>query len=967
MAAVNRPLDAGPGATSTVKWEGLGVAGIRMPPELGGSLVPPESPSTSRYKALRPRHSPSHSSPPSLAPYANSVKPPSFDAAPTPTTARKHSLQNLSGDIISYPMVSRIDIAPTYTPPSTKPPPAPLLTVATPTAKDEAPAEGSEVQKPSKHRPPPITVGTSSRSSFLSPLKGKFGHKDEKEMSQDQDRAAEGADRGKLKQKKGSAAALVEKQKADLARPSETAVNQAAPPFDDEVTLDIRLPVKAGATPRVPRLPPAHRPKHVPDPAFDALLEISSRPSGPSRHGHRRATSEDSPTIVQHAFARVAEVAERARPVTVLTASLPSSSNDRRPSMAAQHVSAARKASTVPAASNAARRPSAPRSISSTAGLPRPADAFFPPSVGASSSATPVPPPVRRPSAVPTSEGVAAVGISVREGASVAREVGRAAFSEEGLSVSLRSYHRPDELEVGWVCIPGVDDSGRPYTTWEIRLRPRGGAPSQSPPPLKSTLSQTDARARTPSTSGSFLNYRMGAPSFPSVASSVPQDSSGMFPPTSPRSEARRGAGIPLREVPPPASRKYSSRSEGSSFSSESSSGPPTPRRSGKVANASIMSMDNLPPFDLDAVLAFKPSSLPAPPHSATASTFPLADELGLTSPRRRAGRAASYANVAEHRARQFSIDEDGIMSRAASFSVGPGVVAAPPKSPKHHRFGCYIPPVSPAGADIAALATEAKRRRVASQASAGGADDQDMGKVPPLPKPPTPSVDSVLQPLSPPLNATAAAAAAASLPSPETPSRSFLASRGRKQSIAPPSALVLPPNTLVSGDRILPASTGPFTPSPLGKTTVNRLSVDGAGLETPTEARFAITQPAFISLPLPSRAAVAKTSITPTALPSPPPSGSALLFPSDASPVPSSSSFGNDAYGSELSLSLSDLGVDADADDDDDEDVFEARLVRARQTRRLKSRWSDTEGEDEDGDGPGQTSWSNVPDADED
>ncbi|GAA5905497.1 hypothetical protein JCM6882_004769 [Rhodosporidiobolus microsporus] len=1067
MAAVSRAPEFG---VLSAKAEGLGLGGIVMPVELGGAPPAPEPIVVeSRYQALKTysRHSPSQSSPPSLAPFASSLKiapssqpvAPQAAPAPTPVNVRKSMVQNISGDIISYPMVSRIDVAPTHNPSSVS------TGAKTPAAGEVSSSVSVVGKKTPKIRPPPIKLPNSNHSSFLSPFKTKFG----KEPSPDREKAS--------KTKKSKAESRVEENKAAFAaRYPDTVIKSAASApaaedEDDEDTLNITLPSKASTAPLAPTsLPPpvpsslplersASRPERVPVPALGSPFgppDPSSDSPNPNRPGHRRGTSDKSPQVVQNAFARVAmlEGVAPPRPVTMFSASTASAVPTN---LAARRRSSASKGSFLdqePPALFSQRRASRARSISSAAGLPKPDDAFFAPSVGGSApSVASTAAGSRRPSAVPAAnEGVTSVGISVEEGLA-SREVGRAAFSsEDGLTVSLRSYHRPDELEVGWVCIPNVDDGGRAYTTYEIRLRPRvpaGGTAS------KKSSTATVTRPRTPSASSThFSNYRISdPPRLPAGGAVPPSDPSGLYPPGSPRTgAARRAASAQAqRDVPPPP-RKYSARSEGSSFSSESSTtGPATPRRGGKLSIASLSS--DIPPFDLDAVLASGTKPAFPFPQSATSSTFDP-DDLppflpgNLPSSRRRMGRASSYAAVAEqYRARQFSIDEEGILNgRAASFSVGPGAVAMPPKSPKHHRFGCYIPPVTPNKQEFAELAKEAKRRSQGAAQSASGGGGMSEGE------PPVPTV--VRQ------RKASVAAGMGGIP----PLPAGVAARGRKQSIAPPASLVIPPNPLTTapnGERISPSSSGvsinsPLQPSPLraAAAAVTTPGEEPPSLVTPTTLRFSsasanttadlsrsgsnastvISPPATAgktSFPFPipphlasSTSSAAFTlqagspaaSFASTTPPSPPPPHAlptqrGLLFPPDASPAPSSSatdsSFGNDLdrdydpLAGDLALIISDVdnplnggGGDSDEEEEEDLDALEAKLVHARQAKRLASKWSDTEDDDEtdegdsesgsrgagvDGEGEGgarrrrtvveaagTTSWSNVPDADE-
>lgn len=736
---------------------------------------------------------------------------------------------------------------------------------------------------------------------------------------------------------------------------------------------------------------------------------------------------------MQNAFARIAagEKVDRARPATVYSAT-PATS--RRPSHPSPSMTAASTRTVLQEKTVGPRRSSRSKSISSTAGLPAPEDAFFPPAVGAAALAAPSAPSaaIRRPSAVPREEeGVSAVGISVREGgAADVRELGRASFGDDGLSVSIRSYHRPDEVEVGWVCVPGIDDEGRQYTTWELRLRPlrttrqcsttsNGTVVASAAEPI----SNTPVRPRTMSTSSGshFFNYRMNAP--PPPPASV--DGSG-----SPRSGQRRTTSVsPFREIPPPPRKLSSTRSDGS-FSSESSAGPITPRR-GKLSNASQLSNDH-PPFDLDAVLASKPLSA-IPPFSATSLSFELDDReeilAGLPSPRRRTNRASSYALAEQNRASQFSIDEEGILNnRAASFSVAPGAPGAagmPPKSPKHHRFACYIPPVGTGGVDFAGLVKEHKRRSQQSNAgestTGGGREEQ-----PPVPSSQRQRKTSVA--FAP--STSSLPGSAVSSDGESAPPRSFLASRGlRKQSIAPPSALVIPPlpSALSASSIVSPPSASSTTaglhPSPLRTPLPATTTLSASELPTPTRARYAASELPRGPSPIPihlhhlqqqhpglSHSQSSPASIASTTPPSPPPPPPShvkdgpsaafaaavnkrgadalpkLLFPSASSPAIlalsslSSSSSGSSSSPFDPTILRSNVSSPTPSDPEDaegadgegDEVAKGRRLARKRQMKRLASKWSDTEDDEEASSGiegeseaeGGTTSWSRVPDA---
>ncbi|BGP43373.1 hypothetical protein JCM10449v2_007405 [Rhodotorula kratochvilovae] len=606
-------------------------------------------------------------------------------------------------------------------------------------------------------------------------------------------------------------------------------------------------------------------------------------------------------------------------------------------------------------------------SMPSLAALGKVDDAFFAPSVGAPAPPTPGLSMSRRPSAVPrTLDSANSVGISVREqGASSAlREVGRAAFGADGVTVSLRSYHRPEDLEVGWTCIPCVDEEGRTYTTWELRLKPRTTSAPPAVPPLPSAVAAAKdgaARARTPSTSAAtFLNYRMNAPSLPSPVGWL--DPSGMYPPTSSASrESRRPSHTspttPTSAIPP---RKLSGRSEassqGGSFSSESSLATALGRKP-KLSVSSIATTmtDGHPPFDLEAILAKQSSGGD--------------DDVLPSGGRHRINRSSSYAPGSDNfqRARQFSIDEEGIMARAVSFSVGPGV-AHRPKSPKHHRFACYLPPATQnGGAEFAQLAQQAKRKSQLTREGTAveGQEEEFAG-------PTTPSPDRRARkqsfapdalPPPPPMPTLSASLRAREVPSAGSDAdgerdaalstKGFLAAARatgrRKQSIAPPAALVIPP---ASGDaeRVSPSSSR----------TVVHLSPRGAPAPVPAHGHAARASDVFG--PVADLRTPTKPATPPPALPLP-----ELPRAASSGDRPSSGSSGSSSFAGVGGQDTPDLdGADDSEIDPEVEDVENAsiRLAQARQTRRMMSHWSETDDDDEEGDGAGETSWSRVPDA---
>ncbi|GAA5905580.1 hypothetical protein JCM8208_005776 [Rhodotorula glutinis] len=992
-------------AHGSARREGLGLGGVDMPAELSGSTRDahraPVDPRTRTSKTPRTRHLPSLSSPPSLAPFAASLNTAAAPPPPAPTSrmyglvapamtasaapmstssssSKRPLAKQLSSGLISYPMVARIDSTPTFTPaPEVPPIPTSHPTKVAPPAAVATASKG-EANKAVRGRPPPIKVNNNqSGSSFLSPLKSRFsrGGK-EKDTAQDEE---DEDGRSRSRSRRSKVDTLIAENEAAIKAAFPDVVSAAAPVAEPspEADLNITMPRKnsawdssatdilleraraadEAATTGIALGSPFH------DLSSSAPVQSSVQPPRPS---HRRGTSDESPQIVQEAFARIADLYDdRSRPSTVYSSRTSTAANSRRPSAVSAATSSALKARERP---HSVQPPSKPP----LATVAKVDDAFFPPAAAGPSTAPSVTPSMsRRPSSIPRAplSTSNSIGISVREGAAPApREVARAAFGADGLTVSLRSYHRPEELEVGWVCLPCIDDEGRPYTSWEIRLKPRASGAAPAVPPLQSSTSSLPEplRSRTPSTSAAtFLNYRMNASS--STAPAAASDPSGMYPPTSapsaPPSRRPSQHHSPTTPTSAAAPRKLSGRSEassyGGSFSSDSSyattlSGGRRPKLS--VSSIATTMTEGLPPFDLEAI--------------QRSCYFEEADVFlsgGSTGGPPRTNRSSSYAPGAEGfpRARQFSIDEEGIMGRAASFSVGHGV-AHRPKSLRQHRFGAYVPPVSQSGGvEFVQLAQQVKRKRSTAYEGAveGHEDDITMG-------PTTPSPDRRLRkpsladglPPPPPMP---------SLPQLGDDSvKSFLAGARagrRKQSIAPPAALVLKQHTSDGGSSVLSpslakATAPPTHRSPLGGVGPRRASdVFGpAGdLRTPTKA---------------SRDA--RTPTKPHAS-TPPPSLPLPSLPGSGPASPAADS--DDGRRRSVASSAGSSFVGGHDEDDSEvdpevEDVQNAsiRMAQAQKPpsapRRQVSHWSETDDDDERdesiGDSECQTSWCKVPDA---
>ncbi|GAA5888878.1 hypothetical protein JCM5296_005027 [Sporobolomyces johnsonii] len=892
--------------------------------------------SESRHRSWRhhSRLSPSFPSLPSLIPFTKSLRGSSSPSTPTKdgtmtstlSVQRKFSLQqhHLSGDIISYPIISRIDLATTYTPSANVPT---VPTVPTSEAMARSRSEqvtGSETQRRgSKTKPPPLKLAGSTHSSLLRRLgKDKAG---EGEPSREElDSLLTGrrvpSQMAKERQTHAEAEARTAEREAFAPRFSGVPSNFCA----DKDTLSIALPP---LNPPIVEQPAIHTASSIPVRAlaspFASATLPSPTPSPRPRRGHRRATSEESPQIIQAAsFTRVASAdrldRERPRPSTVWTtaspALIPLSQARARANAAA---STAHPAVPVPE-TPLRRRHSRTKSISAG---PKLDDAFSAPS-------TPSASPVCRPSAVSRPLGPSnSVGISVMDPSTGSRELGRAALGSQGLTVCLRSYHKPEEMEVGWTCVPSVDEEGRAYTQWEMRFRPRAGAVSSS---TSTPAAPSKLPVRPPTPGGSapsasaFRNYHMNAPPLPTLPSS--EDSPHPASPKSGTSTTRLSAGMggaPSVVSPGDSRRKSSSstsrsasRSHNGSISSESSLfGPPTPRRR-KLSAAS----EQAAAFDLDAMLA--DPSYPRPPLSASSSAFDLTnDDFSPV----KIGRAASYACVAEHyRVRQFSVEQDAYLPRSASFAVDG---APQPKSPKHYRFACYIPSVAD-GVDFAALAAEAKGTSLLiedqneSRRASVSAKHRRKASFAPVPK-----ADDDTD----------------CLPSP--PASSFPASRARRRPLALPQSTLVASTTTIENS----SASSPFTPPSLEHNTPIP-----ADLRTPTMLSHTVQYPGA-EIPFTRGSSM---SLSPASPISP--------LPADVSPaLPHSVS------------SASEIGESsrAVAGFEDDFDVEISRTAaKARQTPkqmgRMTSRWSDTEeGEtDDNGEGPAQTSWSQLPDgADQD
>jgi len=563
-------------------------------------------------------------------------------------------------------------------------------------------------------------------------------------------------------------------------------------------------------------------------------------------------------------------------------------------------------------------------------------------------SPTKVPEPPRPLSAGATNS----ISISVKDSSNATKDFGRASLGSDGVTVCLKSYNKPEDMEVSWTCVPRLDEEGRAFTQWEMKFRPRldptssSGLPSQAPPPLPAPpLSSANSN---------FLNYRINGHSSSSTSPFAHPPTLRQPSTTSPLSQATVDPLLSSGSLPSVERRRKSSStstsrsdsfSNGTSFSSESSVGPPTP--ASYLASSQASPTRRRKSSSISHTLAtydFGDSKPPPLPTSTTSSYFdipvpplskPAHDEQISPS---RTSRSSSYnpGAGANQRSRQFSIDPSVYVPRSASVPDAGVLVSAPVKSPRDNRFARCLPPANEAKVDLFSLSTTSTSNSAPSSSS--------------------------------------------------SPS-SFLASRnnlnggggsssGRKGSFCtPPPHLSLPSSTTTIAEELSshgPHSgssvTSPFAPSPLGRNVVYLSDQN----RTPT-------RPTHFNLP------PCKLTTTPSPPPPPPkyqPPSSSTESSFTTATESSLSSFGialrgggRDGGTSEELTSLSPaLSIDEDEDEEAEEEeaeeeAFGRRMARNRQGKRMMSRWSDTETEEDEElenikRSEGLTSWGKLPDS---
>ncbi|GAA5959390.1 hypothetical protein JCM3765_006589 [Sporobolomyces pararoseus] len=950
IGTAGSPLDP-PSITSRQPREGLGLGGIEMPEGMKGTAEDNKDRKfDTRYVAFKPqrsghlRHAASVSSPPSLIPFVKSLhSTPSNPPAPS-VTSRKFSLQPQSSShsghsrkasegLISYPIVSRIDSLPTFTPDEERrPAPIPTTTIndyrasgvpipasSTRTVVDEDRTPTPKQRRPSRTtRSPPPSLdldfsGVSNYSVF--PVR----------PSATSSRARRGSNATTSTEKTEKVSSSSNRLRGlRISHGSSRASSQ----FDSSDEEDSPMIGSSGS----------RRGSHA-----------VSKTSYP---GHRRTASEESPRIVQAVTFNRAKSAE-----DVVPSDLP-----------VKHLLGGGGSAGVPPTRTWNTASPALIPISEVKAAKAKAQALESPTKKTATQSTST-------RLSTTRQASESISISVKDSAQT-KEFGKAAVGKEGVTVCLRSYAKPEDMEVSWSCVSRTDEEGRPFTQWEMKLKPRstnsssssGLPPSQALPPLP-------APSVAPSNSN-FLNYRINATSPSPSSANYPPQISRTFSTTSPLSQTidPLAACSSSHSISPVETRRRKSSStsttsrsdsfsNGTSFSSESSFGPPTPassvsgsshrRRKSSISHA-LSSHDfseekEVPP-PLPTASYF---DIPLPP-TTTTSIRTIQREDRSISPSR-SNRSSSY-NVGKT-SRQFSIDQSVNVPRSASvpeagirhasnISSSSSSTSSQKSPTKDNRFARCLPPTGESKLDLTNLTSSSTSQSNVSSFPSGG---------------------------------------------------SFLASRqsssSRKQSIAPPPpTLSIPPAQSLVEDSTH-RLTSPFTPSPLGRSSNNTLS-SNSSISSTMEVGGGQDQNRT-----PTRSSHFKHSINPTATtttpsPPPPPTASLTSYYTTNKDYYGESRGGGEGGGTSeelvsshysrsispspspcFSRSRSTVDDDEEEEFDEEEEKEEERMIKMRQGKRMMSCWSDTETEEEDGESStrgggegdhqsGLTSWGKLPDS---
>ncbi|GAA5847081.1 hypothetical protein JCM3766R1_000607 [Sporobolomyces carnicolor] len=951
-------------------------------------------------------HAASVSSPPSLIPFVKSLHDHASATSDFPqpsVTSRKFSLQShpsttavahgharkaSEGGLISYPIVSRIDSLPTFTPdeerrpapiPTTTindhrsappPPPAPssappaltrraqpiLDEDRTPTPKQRRPSRSSTTTRTSP--PPPLDLEFPGGSNYaVFPVKAKSRRRGS--SSSATTATDKRSTRHTLRGLRISHAPSSRTSSQYDSSEHENDDEDEADDGDEDDCRDSPMMGRSGSGSYGPRR--------------GSLAD--------SYPGHRRAASEESPRIVQAVTFTRARSAEDVVPTEQALRQFGGSSTSGAPPAAAPVLRAGEAVRTWNTASPALIP------ISEAKAAKAKAQALDSPTRRTNATTRAA---VTKPAMTRTQDDSAnSVKISVKSsGAGQPQlELGTAPLARDGTTVCLTSYARPDEVEVSWSCVPKIDAGGRAYTQWEMRFKPRTSsnvAPAHALPPLPTgSISATS--------NSNFLNYRINASSSPPPGASANYASSSgrAYSTTSPLSQTvdPLAASAANHAIPPPLvadsrRRKSSSTStsrsdsfsQGTSFSSESSSGPVTPassihghRRRKSSSTSDFGTFDDrkeLPPplptktmtpsyFDIPIPSSIPPARAPAAARSQERSVSPSRQTRSSSY---NIGRHASPVDYSNQVPRSASVPEAAIRTYCPIPTSSASV-----KSPsRDNRFVRCLPPSGEAVIDLASLAAS-------TACSTGGS--------------------SGVKPLH------------------SSSGGSFLASR--KQSIAPPPSLSIPPLPVGVDESPSPSGSGgglvanritsPFTPSPLGRSANNSVATaTGSGVSTAASSSSSSCSLASLDHNrTPTRSThfhpsqvLSRGSTTP--IPSPPPFDATAASHYSIIEHKDASHFEGGGTSEELvsrgpsrslsrslspspSPSFSDIEAfqargRGDVDEDDDEQEDDGRMARLRQGKRMMSRWSDTETEeDEEADGKAQaglTSWGRIPDS---
>ncbi|KAK4053624.1 hypothetical protein OIO90_003863 [Microbotryomycetes sp. JL221] len=598
----------------TQGFQGLGLGDLGMPTNehLPLPLSSPTGPDT-RYSAFKSTRGPSSDSGAHAALtsghsrfQASAAKPPIDLASTHPSTLRKHSLVATNGlhESISYPKAVPRDEttnAQSFEPTSSAPAPPSQFGV-----------DGASVTsgKALKSRPSPIKVPPPPAQNASNPMH-MFGPLLQKPFMQrlvkDKDSPAQNQSRtgrlGPVADESEAALTNTYDQHESIDAIKAEELHEA---FEARIRKDsgyggsISGPTPTVVPPMLPALQDEHSkrsysgnesPSMSPTAQPPTSAKHSTRPQVPR---HRRATSEDSPKVLQEATFRSFADVDLSEPTINDQATISFATRETFHAASPTLTSPTRAQHDLPNRSRHARSQSA-TILPARKGSAIPADAFMrPANLSQSGDATPVQSPTRhvppsmlsnsrRPSVAPRPfDASNSVAISVKHEGKAEREVARAPLSgSDPVTVLMQSRLRPEDVEVGWNCSMAVDAQGQQVTLWSLTLKPKpaSGYTSQG--------GRQDKRLVTPST---FLGYSLSTAKQGGTPIRNDGAITGLIPTdTSPMSELphvtypsqQSPFGIDASRRPSAAVNENVAFDPVSTFSasSDSSAGPATPQR----------------------------------------------------------------------------------------------------------------------------------------------------------------------------------------------------------------------------------------------------------------------------------------------------------------------------------------------------------------------------------------------------